>query len=124
MDTTPPPPPPPLAHEASASEDKTVAILSYVTFIGFIVAVILHGNNKTRLGAFHLRQALGLWITAIGCWVLFGLIPVIGWIALPFVTLGVFILAVIGLIAAANGQMKPVPLLGDKYEKWFAGTFV
>ena len=51
------------------------------------------------------------------------MIPVIGWIAIPFVTLGVFILAVIGLIAAANGRMKPVPLLGEKYEKWFAGTF-
>jgi uncharacterized membrane protein len=124
MDTTPPPPPPPLTNEVPASEDKTVAILSYVTFIGFIVAVILHGNNKTRLGAFHLRQALGLWITAIACWVILPMIPVIGWIALPFVTLGIFILAVIGLIAAANGQMKPVPLLGDKYEKWFAGTFV
>ena len=65
MDSTPPPPPS-LASEVPVSEDKTVAILSYVTFIGFIVAVILHGNKKTRLGSFHLRQALGLWITAIG----------------------------------------------------------
>lgn len=105
------------------TEDKTVAILSYVTLIGFIIAVILHSSKKTRLGAFHLRQSLGLWITAIACWVVCSIIPVIGWIAIPFVTLGVLILAVIGLIAAANGQLKPVPLLGDKYEKWFAGAF-
>jgi hypothetical protein len=37
--------------------------------------------------------------------------------------LGLFVLVVIGFIAAASGQMKPVPLLGDKYQKWFANTF-
>jgi uncharacterized membrane protein len=125
MDTTPPPPPPPpsFTPEVSASEDKTVAILSYLTFIGFIVAVVLHGSKKTKLGTFHLRQALGLWITAIACWVVLGIIPVIGWIAIPFVSLAVFVLAVIGLIAAASGQFKPVPLLGEQYQKWFSSTF-
>src|SRR5687767_4363843 len=125
MDTTPPPPPPPptFTPEVSASEDKTVAILSYLTFIGFIVAVVLHGSKKTKLGTFHLRQALGLWITAIACWVVLGIIPVIGWIAIPFVSLAVFVLAVIGLIAAASGQLKPVPLLGEQFQKWFGSTF-
>jgi uncharacterized membrane protein len=122
MDTTPPPPPS-LATEVPASEDKTVAILSYLTVIGFIVAVVLHGNKKTKLGTFHLRQALGLWVTAIASCVVLGFIPFIGWILIPFVTLGIFILALIGLIAAAGGQMKPVPLLGGQYNKWFGSTF-
>jgi uncharacterized membrane protein len=123
MDTTPPPPPPSLATEVPASEDKTVAILSYITVVGFIVAVILHGNKKTRLGTYHLRQALGLWITALITWVVLGIIPIIGWIAIPFVTLAILVLAVIGLIAAASGQLKPLPLLGGKYNEWFGKTF-
>lgn len=125
MDTTPPPAPAPVppASTAVSTDDKTVAILSYITLIGFIVAVVMHGSKKTKLGTFHLRQALGLWITGIVCWIGLMVIPVIGWIALPFVMLGLFVLVVIGFIAAASGQMKPVPLLGDKYQKWFANTF-
>ena len=122
---TPPPPPAPspLTSEVAVSDDKTVAILSYITIIGFIVAVVLHGNKKTALGTFHLRQALGLWLTAIVCWVVLMFIPVIGWVMTPFVMLGIFVLAVIGFIGAASGKMKPIPLLGDKYQRWFNNTF-
>ena len=126
MDSTPPPPPAPptaLASEVPVTDDKTVAILSYITSVGFIVAVVLHGNKKTPLGTFHLRQALGLWITAIACWVVLMIIPVIGWIMIPFVMLGIFVLAVIGFIGAASGKMKPIPILGDKYQQWFNNTF-
>ncbi|MEO6001722.1 MAG: hypothetical protein ABIZ04_22045 [Opitutus sp.] len=125
MDSTPPPPAPPtaLASETPVTDDKTVAILSYITIVGFIVAVVLHGNKKTPLGTFHLRQALGLWITAIACWVVLMIIPVIGWIMIPFVMLGIFVLAVIGFIGAASGKMKAIPILGDKYQQWFNNTF-
>ena len=40
-----PPAPPPVA---AVSEDKTVAILSYLTLIGFIAAIIIHSNKKTQ----------------------------------------------------------------------------
>src|SRR5688500_4615019 len=126
MDTTPPPPPPSLATEVPASEDTTVAILSYLTLIGFIVAVVLHGNKKTRLGTYHLRQSLGLLITAIAAWVLnfiFVFIPIVGWLTGLAVWLGLFVLWLMGLIAAANGQMKPVPVLGEYFAKWFGNTF-
>jgi uncharacterized membrane protein len=123
MDTPPPAPAAASTPVASTSEDKTVAIVSYLTLIGFIVAVVLHGNKKTKLGSFHLRQTLGLWITWVACWIVLMIIPVVGWIAMPFVMLGLFILAVIGFIGAASGQEKLVPLLGAKYQQWFANTF-
>ena len=43
----------------TGGEDKMVAIVAYLTLIGFIVAIIIHMNKKTKLGAFHLRQMLG-----------------------------------------------------------------
>lgn len=125
MDTTPPPPPS-LTPEVPATEDKTVAILSYLTLIGFIVAIVLHGNKKTRLGTFHLRQSLGLLITAVACWILnviLAFIPIIGWLTIIIVWLGLFALWLMGLIAAASGQTKPVPVLGEYYQKWFGSTF-
>ena len=108
---------------APVTEDRTVAILAYITIIGFIIAIVMHGSKKTPLGSFHLRQALGLFITAFCCWLVLLMIPVVGWILIPFVMLGILVLAIMGLIAAAGGQLKPVPLLGDKYSKWFANAF-
>ena len=37
--------------------------------------------------------------------------------------LGFFILWIMGLIAAVNGQQKPMPVVGEYYQKWFAGAF-
>ena len=44
MSTTPETPPP-AATPAATTEDRTVAILTYITLIGFIVAIVLHGSK-------------------------------------------------------------------------------
>jgi uncharacterized membrane protein len=116
MDTTTPPPvsasaPPPVA---SVSEDKTVAIVAYITLIGFIAAIVINSNKKTQLGAFHLRQMLGLFLTGILC-----IIPLLGIV----IGLFLFVLWIMGLLAAIKGEMKPVPLLGGLYQKWFGTAF-
>ncbi|HVU16274.1 MAG TPA: hypothetical protein VHD32_05095 [Candidatus Didemnitutus sp.] len=131
MDATPPPappPPPPAAAPvatAPAGEDKTVAIIAYITLIGFIIAIIMHGNKKTQLGSYHLRQALGLLLTGfVVCFPL--VIPLLNiayLFLMPFIGLGMFVLVILGLISAVNGQMKPVPLVGPLYQKWFATAF-
>ena len=116
----------PAPTNAAASEDKTTAILSYLTLIGFIVAIIMHGSKKTKLGAYHLRQSLGLVLTSIGVGIaatVIAFIPFVGWIVSLCAWLGIFVLWVIGLIAAINGQQKPVPLLGEQYQKWFGTAF-
>jgi uncharacterized membrane protein len=116
--------PPPAT--ASSSEDRTVAILAYITLIGFIVAIVLHGNKKTALGSYHLRQVLGLIVTgiaiSIGGMVLM-FIPIVGWLSLMAIWVGFLVLVIMGLIAAASGQLKPVPVLGANYQKWFANAF-
>jgi uncharacterized membrane protein len=108
------------------TEDKTVAIVSYLTLIGFIVAIILHGNTKTRLGAYHLRQSLGLFVTGIAVWIaafILAFIPILGWLSAFALWIGLVVLWLLGLIAAASGQMKPVPVVGEHFQKWFATTF-
>ena len=50
-------------------------------------------------------------------------IPIIGWLAVLAAWLGFLVLWVMGLIAAASGELKPVPVLGAHYQKWFAGAF-
>jgi uncharacterized membrane protein len=99
---------------SALSNDTTVAILAYVTLIGFIVAVVLHQRKKTELGSFHLRQSLGLLLVLLAA-----LIPILG----PLILVGLLVLWVFGVTAAANGQMKPVPVLGELFQKWFATAF-
>jgi uncharacterized membrane protein len=110
----------------ATAEDKTVAIVSYLTLIGFIAALIIHSNKKTRLGAFHLRQTLGLFLTvmavAIGGLVLL-IIPILGWLCLAALWFALFAFWVMGLLAAVKGEMKPVPVIGPMYQKWFGTTF-
>lgn len=114
--------------------DKTVAILSYITLIGFIIAVVMHGSNKTKLGAYHLRQALGLMCTGIAVplalWIVFAILALIMpflvfllVFLMPIVSILVLVLLIIGIVNAANGQMKPIPMVGHLYEKWFASLF-
>ncbi|HKU61069.1 MAG TPA: hypothetical protein VJQ44_07635 [Gemmatimonadales bacterium] len=114
--------PPSEAAAAAATEDKTVAILAYLTLIGFIAAIFMHQSNKTRLGAFHLRQVLGFVLTATAGAVC-GVVPILGWIVWFFVVIVLFVLWILGLLSAVRGEMRPVPLLGEHFQKWFAGAF-
>lgn len=110
----------------ASTEDKTTAIVSYLTLIGFIVAIIIHSSKKTRIGAFHLRQSLGLILTAIAMMVVgfvFAFIPVLGWLASMAVWIGLLALWIMGLIAALNGEFKPVPVLGEHYQKLLGKAF-
>lgn len=134
---TPPPtstPPPPVA---ASGEDKTVAIVSYLTLIGFIVAIILHSSKKTKLGAYHLRQTLGFMLMMIAAsfaisitvfiiafipFVHFVLIILVPLLWLAFVG-GGFVLWLMGLMAAINGEIKPMPFVGPLFQKWFGTMF-
>jgi len=134
MDTTTPPSvtpsspaaPPAEPPSASANEDKTVAILSYITLIGFIAAIIMHGSKKTQLGAFHLRQTLGLFLTAIAlgiCQIPIMIIPILGFLCALAAWACLVVFWVMGLLSAIKGETKPMPLLGPLYQKWFGSAF-
>lgn len=107
---------------------KTIAWLSYVTIIGWIVALVQHSNSqvKSSLAVFHLRQSFGLIITWVAMYFAGIVIAVatlgVGIILMWILYIAVFVLWILGLISAINGEEKPVPLLGELYQKWF--TFI
>jgi uncharacterized membrane protein len=112
----------PASETAAVAEDRTVAIVGYITIIGFIAAIVMHMNRKTQVGAFHLRQVLGLVVTGVAgglCTV----VPILGWIVWIGVTIGLIVLWFLGLLSALRGDMQPVPILGEHYQRWFAGAF-
>jgi uncharacterized membrane protein len=115
-------PPSQAAAAGAGTEEKTVAILCYVTILGFIAAIFVHQSRKTELGAFHLRQVLGLVLTGVVGGVC-AVVPILGWIVWFLVVVGLFVLWLLGLLSALRGDMRPVPILGEHYQRWFAGVF-
>jgi hypothetical protein len=113
---------------------KTAGIISYFSIIGWLIAFLaMHKDNKTEIGSYQLRQTLLLYILAIGFYIAieiimsmlffmgaFGLVIALGsliWIA----GIGIFVLWIIGLIGAINGEKKPIPLIGEKAQTMFPG---
>jgi uncharacterized membrane protein len=114
--------------ELQSDKGKTVAILSYITIIGFIIALVMNNdqNNKSDLGVFHLRQALGIYLTGIVLSIAQGIflfIPFLGWIinaAISLSMIALFIFWILGLISAVNSEKKAIPVVGDLYQSLFS----
>lgn len=99
------------------TQDKTIAIVAYLTVIGLVVALVMNNEKKDPFSTFHIRQSLGLVLTSIAL-SLINVIPILGWIVS---LIGAFVLLymwVVGLLNAVNGREKPVPILGEKYKEW------
>ena len=50
---------------ANPESGKTVAIIAHLTFIGWIIAIIMNSSNKTEIGSFYIRQTLGIFLLLI-----------------------------------------------------------
>jgi uncharacterized membrane protein len=102
--------------ESTKPQNSYVGVISYLTWIGLIIALVLYlskEENKNEFNAFHVRQALGLSIAGL----VGGFIPVLNIVVGIFL----FICWIIGFISALTGTQKEVPLLGEHFQKWFQG---
>lgn len=113
---------------------KKVSILAYLTPIGFIIAIFKNYKKSTQIGAFHLRQALGLYcvifITYFIPYFIFGVSADLGIIsdllaliciisAYIFISIKLFIIWKNAIINASYEKMTPIPNFGNLSEKWF-----
>lgn len=103
----------------SGFDSKTIAIISYLTIIGLVVAFVLNNEKKEEFANFHIKQSLGIVLIGFGLFII-GMVPILGWILSFLGYIFLLYLWIMGLINAINHQKKPVPVLGDKFEAWFA----
>ncbi|RZK56572.1 MAG: hypothetical protein EOO87_05120 [Pedobacter sp.] len=109
---------------------KTVAIISYFTIIGWLIAYFaMHKDNRTAIGSYHLRQTLLFHIISIilswGLGFVLGiLIIATGIVALAYIMwiiyIALIVVWIIGLIGAINEEQKPMPVIGEKAQSMFA----
>ncbi|MCF7865897.1 hypothetical protein K9L67_04085 [Candidatus Woesearchaeota archaeon] len=94
-------------------DGKVIAIISYVYWLGWLIALIMNQNKKNSFASFHLRQSLLLMIAiTIMMW-----IPFIG----DVLSIILFVLWVFGLVYAIQGKEKEIPVIGPLAQDWFKG---
>lgn len=114
-----PPMPAPPGLPSSEAEDieknRAFAIISYL-WILFVVGLIAAPNSK--FAKYHANQGLVLFlasiIASVGC-VIIGFIPLVNMIlmlAVPLLWLGGLVLMILGIVNAAGGHCKPLPMIG------------
>ena len=79
---------------------RTTGIVAYLTWIGFIIALII-GDRKNAM--FHINQAL-----IVNLFALLSAVPFVGWIWSLFM----LVCWIMGLVYACREQEMEVPLIG------------
>ncbi len=95
---------------------NVAGMLAYFWFIGAILMLVLEPYNKDKFVRFHAFQSLFFCIGVIPLYII-GMIPFIGWILLPFISLGVIIVWVILVVKAYGGQKFQLPIIGKIAEE-------
>lgn len=88
---------------------KTTGIVAYITWIGFIIALVLGDRQKAM---FHLNQALVINLFSIVVNIV-TIVPLIGWLIGIVGSIFGLVCWVMGLYYAVTEQEKEVPLIGQ-----------
>jgi len=98
-------------------QNKNAAIVAYLTIIGAIIAIFMNSENKSSFASFHIRQALGIFLTFFALGYPIGYFD--NWMISSAFYVFFFILWIYGFMGALNGEEKKVPLVGDFYQNVF-----
>ena len=99
-------------------EGRIPAIVSYITIIGTIIAFFMNNDKKNEFASFHIRQALGLWLTFFALGYVVGIFD--NWLITFAFWFFFGVLFIYGFINAVSGNAQTVPFLGVFFQKIFA----
>lgn len=101
----------PAADASDVEQNKPMAIIGYLIPILFFIPML--SEKKSPFGMFHAKQQLNLLLSAIVVNIVGSIIPILGWfIILPIGSIVLIVLAIMGIINAAKGEMKQLPIIG------------
>lgn len=92
-------------------KDKVAAVFSYLGWIFWIIAFVIR-NKDDELSRQHLNQGLALALISTVAGVLSRLHGLFSVFA-SVLGLGVFILAIMGIVNAVKEKNEPLPFIGD-----------
>lgn len=105
-----------MATQNTIKEGKVLAIVSYFTFIGLLIAIVMNLEKRNPFTSFHIRQMFGLIIMLIISNVTEKYVD--SWLGTIFWII-TFISWIYGLYYAVYGEYKEIPYIGGKFQQWF-----
>ena len=94
----------------AVNNNVIMAVLAYLGIL-IIVPFVTDAKNDPFV-KFHLKQGLVLVISeVIGIFI--GVVPILGWIIAPFLMLFNLIMVILGIVNAATGKQKQLPIIGS-----------
>lgn len=115
--------PAPTAAPGAGMADNVAGMLAYVTIIPAIIFLVMEPYNRSRFIRFHAFQCLFFAVAWTVLWIalsIFAHIPFLGWLSIlmwPLIGLAGFIIWIVLLLKANQGQMYKLPVIGDMAEK-------
>lgn len=100
-------------------DNKTLSMISYITIIGWLIAYVVGKDRLDAFSKYHLRQSLGLVLISLVLNILSISVSVLGMV-FDIVGILTLILMIIGIVNAANNQIKPLPFIGKFFEDKFS----
>jgi uncharacterized membrane protein len=111
----PPPPaqyPPPAQASGEGLSDNAAGALAYITIIPAIIFLIIEPYNQKPFVKFHAFQCLGLAVTSFVLGFI-NIIPILGQIIFAIGMLALFVLWVLCVLKASQGNAFKLPVIGD-----------
>ncbi|HCE58237.1 MAG TPA: hypothetical protein DER09_10520 [Prolixibacteraceae bacterium] len=94
-------------------DGKTKAIVAHITWVGWLIALIINANEKDEIASFYIRQLLGIYLFSLVISFV-PLVNIVGWII-------AIVFWILSLIGSINGEMKETPVVGKYFQDWFKG---
>ena len=92
-------------------DNKLMGVLAY---IGLLFLVPLVAAKESQFAQFHTNQGILLFIVGIAGGII-ALLPIIGWILAPVISLATLALTILGSVNVCQGKAKELPIIG-KYQ--------
>ncbi len=102
--------------DSITKEGKKLAVISYITFIGLIIAIIKNSEKRNPFTLFHIRQMFGLMIMLIFSNLVEQYVNSLLGTAFWTITFACWIFAI---YYAIKEEYKLIPVLGEKFQEWF-----
>lgn len=94
----------------SAPKEKNTG-MAIVAYILFFIPLLTDAKNDPFV-KYHVKQGLVLFIGEVIVWIIGSILPWGLHVITQLLDLGLFILMIIGVLNAAQGKQKPLPLIG------------
>ncbi len=88
-------------------QNKVIAALAYLIFFLPLIAA-----KDSEFGKFHANQGLVLLLAFVIVNFLY-IIPILGWIAAPLLSIALTIIGILGAVSAYNGKAEELPVIGQ-----------